>query len=129
MLERVTSPRVGPHDGQFLYEVVGACVVDCVCPAGRSGLFEDAIDVGLDGVAAEEEGGGDGRVAHAAGDHGEDLRLAPCEPVREVIRRRVRRVGFGAMSAYGGDQRGLNAGVEDREAGCCAVGGGGGVGG
>src|SRR5262249_52431548 len=62
-------------------EIVFARVARHRDAIARPGLGEDAVDMRLDGVAAQEQRRGDLGVRHAAGDHAEDLRLALGESV------------------------------------------------
>jgi hypothetical protein len=53
-------------------------------PVARAGLGEDAVDVGLDRVVAEEQAVGDLAVGQALGDQAEDLYLALGQAVRRT---------------------------------------------
>ena len=61
--------------------MVATGVADGGGPVPRSGLGEDAVDVGLDRVIAQVKPLGYLRVGQAGADQGEDFRLALCQAV------------------------------------------------
>src|SRR5262249_56198376 len=76
-------------------------------------LGEVRVEVGFEGVVAQEELGRDLRVGQPAGDQAEDLYLPLGQAIRG--RRRPARVRL-RRRRRGGQQRGVRPGVEDRQA-------------
>src|SRR5262252_4302238 len=135
---RMISREVGPGCWRTTVtlarsaNVVAVRVADGGGPVPGPGLGEDPVDVGLDRVAAQEQLRGDLRVVQPTGDEAEDLDLAlgqavggRCRPGLRWRRRGLcwrrpglcwRRPGWARLCGRGGEQRGVRAGVDDRQA-------------